>query len=225
MLNALAQFYGVTIYDNMLIGFKYIGELILKKENTDEKFVIGGEESLGLLKGDYARDKDAATGALPMMEYAAELKAEGKTLYDKLMELYVRHGIFVEKLENLSYPGAEGFAQMQRIMASLRESAPDKIANQSVTAVIDYQTLTRIDLKTGEKSALDCINGDVFVLEFGDKSNRISIRPSGTEPKVKLYVQWRQIADELSDVESQYDQLGQKLDGLVNELRDYLASL
>src|SRR3989344_1449222 len=87
MLNALAQHYGITIYDNMLVGFKYIGELLLNKENTDETFVVGGEESYGLLKGTYSRDKDGAAGALLLAEYAAELKAEGRTLYDRLVEL------------------------------------------------------------------------------------------------------------------------------------------
>lgn len=109
MLDALAQHYKVGCYGNMLIGFKYIGELILKKEGSGETFVIGGEESYGLLKGDYARDKDGAVGALPLAEYAAELKTEGKTLYDRLLELYREHGLYMERLDTVVCPGASGF--------------------------------------------------------------------------------------------------------------------
>ena len=225
MLNALTDYYGVKIYDNLLIGFKYIGALIRSKENTDEQFVIGCEESYGLLKGDYVRDKDGATGTLPIVEYAAQLKKQGKTLYDKLLELYKQHGIYVEKLENMAYPGANGFEQMKRIMTSLRQSAPSDIAGNKVTAMLDYSTLTRIDLLSGTKTPIDCDKGDVLVLEFGDKSNRISIRPSGTEPKIKFYVQWRQNADPHKEVFSQYDEISKKLDITVSELRSYLSSL
>ena len=118
MLTALAKHYGVKLYGNMLIGFKYIGELILKKEDTDEKFVIGGEESYGLLKGQYARDKDGAAGALILAEYAAELKTKGKTLYDRLLELFAEHGVFAERLDTVVCPGADGFAKMQAMIPS-----------------------------------------------------------------------------------------------------------
>lgn len=119
-LNAIAERYDVTVYGDMLIGFKYIGELLLQKEGMDEKFVIGGEESYGLLKGDYARDKDGAVGALVLAEYAAELKASGKTLYDRLLEMYGEYGIYSERLDNIVCPGAKGFEQMQAIMTMLR---------------------------------------------------------------------------------------------------------
>ena len=226
MLNALAENYGVKIYDNLLIGFKYIGDLIGKIERTtDEKFVIGCEESYGLLKGDYVRDKDAATGALPLLEYAAELKQQGKTLYDRLMELFSKYGVYVEKLENMTYPGADGFARMQRIMASLRQNPPTEIAGEQITAVLDYRSLNRTDLKNGGKTRIDCMDGDVFVLEFGDKRNRFSIRPSGTEPKIKVYAQWYELADKENSTENQYASISSKLDEMIKELNSYLSSL
>lgn len=224
MLTALADHYGVKMYGNMLVGFKYIGELILNKEDTDEEFVIGGEESYGLLKGDYARDKDGAVGALPLVEYAAELKAEGKTLFDRLLELFVEHGIYIERLDNVQSPGADGFERMQKIMRELRNNPPSHIQEQQVTAVLDYTTLERKDLITGEVTPIDCISGNVFVLELGDARRRITVRPSGTEPKIKFYVQWYDnVKSQDSElVRNQYDDLAQHLEGLSRSLEGIL---
>lgn len=204
MLGSIARKYNVNCYDNILIGFKYIGEIIRLKENTDETFVLGGEESFGLLKGDYARDKDGASGALPVAEYAAELKLENKTLWDRLMELYNEHGLILEGMATMVCPGAEGFTQMQDIMTSFRSSPPEQVAGQKITAALDYQTLKKTDLATGQVSDIDCINGNVLVFEFGDRRRRVTIRPSGTEPKLKLYVQWyAETVDAASDYDAQ----------------------
>lgn len=215
MLQAVADRYGVTTYGNMLVGFKYIGELIKNKEGTDEVFVIGGEESYGLLKGDYARDKDGAVGALPLVEYAAELKKDGKTLYDRMLELYAEYGMFVERLDSLEYPGADGFRQMQAIMESLRQAPPEQVGAHVVSAVLDYASSTRRDLVSGEVSTIDCIKGDVLVYEFGDARRRVTIRPSGTEPKMKLYVQW---FEDGKSSEADYQVVMQQLEGLSREL-------
>lgn len=224
MLDSLANKYGVTSYGNMLVGFKYIGELIRNKENTDEVFVIGGEESYGLLKGDYARDKDGAAGALPLAELAAELKAEGLTLYDQLLALYAEHGLYVERLDTVVCPGADGFEKMQSIMASLRTDPPTKIGDYEVTATLDYASLMRRDLATGEESDIDCVKGNVFVLEFGDSRRRITIRPSGTEPKIKFYVQWfvEAESDEPPAVAAQYEVTRMELEGLSRHLEGIL---
>jgi len=225
MLGALAKFYGATMYSNLLIGFKYIGELILKKENTDEIFVIGCEESYGLLKGTYARDKDGASGALPLVEYAAELKKDGKTLYDKLIELYANFGVYVERLDTMVCAGSTGFEKMQRIMTSLRQSAPTQIGGHNVTSILDYSTLIRRDISTGETKTIDCQSGDVIVLEFGDVRNRITIRPSGTEPKLKFYIQWFNDVDNTQSITDQYLHLEEHLVALAKELEEILAKL
>jgi len=215
MMTTIADKYGVTTYGNMLVGFKYIGELIKQKEDTDEIFVIGGEESYGLLKGDYARDKDGAVGALPLAEYAAELKKDGKTLWDRMLELYSEYGLYVERLDTLQCPGADGFKQMQSIMASLRADPPKEIAGHRVTAVSDYKTLIKRNVENGEESPIECINGDVLVYEFGDERRRVTIRPSGTEPKMKFYSQW---FEETTNAEAGYDILNQDLENLAREL-------
>ena len=224
MMTALADHYGVTLYGDMLIGFKYIGELLLQKEATDEIFVIGGEESYGLLKGDYARDKDGAVGALVLAEYAAELKRDGKTLFDRLLELYAEHGLYTERLDTIVCPGAKGFEQMQAIMAKLRSTTPQTVAHHQVTAVADYQSGKKTDLATGEQSDLACkVKGNVVVLEFGDERRRITIRPSGTEPKLKLYVQWHQTADaDPSGIRQQLGAVNDMLESLSRELEGIL---
>lgn len=221
LLQSLADKYGVTCYGNMLIGFKYIGELIHTKETSDETFVIGAEESYGLLKGDYARDKDGAAGALPLAEYAAELKVEGKTLYDRLLELFLEHGLYAERLDNVRCEGASGFEKMQGIMDRLRAQPPTHIGSHRVTAVYDYKTLQRTELSDQSGMPIDCIAGNVFVLEFGDIRRRITIRPSGTEPKLKLYTQWYD--DALNDnVEVQFYELQRSLEGLAKEAEGQL---
>ena len=222
MLSALAKEYNVMMYTNLLIGFKYIGELILQKEH-DEIFVIGGEESYGLLKGTYARDKDGATGALPLAEYAAELKLEGKTLYDKLKELYALHGIYRERLDSAYFEGASGFKRMQEVMKDLRTQPPAEIDGQQVTAIYDYSTFTRTDTSTGETSPIDCIAGNIIVLECNnDYRCRITIRPSGTEPKIKMYVQWYEDASD--HIDAQLETIDSFLEGLSRTLEGVLLS-
>lgn len=217
MFDALAAEYDVKSYSNMLIGFKYIGELILRKETTNERFVIGGEESYGLLKGTYARDKDGAVGALPLAEYAAELKVQGKTLYDRLLELYQQYGLYLERLDTIVCPGAQGFEQMQAIMKKLRDEPPVTIGEHKVTAILDYLSLKRIDRETGLLTDIDCVTGDVIVLELdGQRECRVTIRPSGTEPKLKFYMQWREAAED--DLHEQYTDLQTRLEGISREL-------
>ncbi len=222
LLDALAAHYEVKVYGNLLVGFKYIGELIRNK--TDEEFVMGAEESFGMLKGDYARDKDGAAGALPMAEFAAELKKDGKTLYDRLLELYAEHGLYIERLDNVQSPGADGFERMQTIMQNLRTNPPTHIASAKVTAALDYKNLEKRDIATGEVTPIDCVSGNVVVLELGDPRCRITVRPSGTEPKIKFYVQWYEDAEskELPAVAAQYAVASQHIEGLSRALEGVL---
>lgn len=223
MLTALSNHYEVTMYTNMLIGFKYIGELILSKESTDEIFVIGGEESYGLLKGDYARDKDGAVGALPLAEYAAELKKEGKTLYDRLLGLYAQHGLYMEQLASAYFLGASGFETMQSVMADLRANPPKMLGDHEITAIQDYKSLERKDLKTGDITKIDCLAGNVVALELdGDNRRRVTIRPSGTEPKLKFYVQWWEESQNPDTIQDQYDELNDHLVTLSKTLEGML---
>ncbi len=226
LMDAIANRYGAKVYGDMLIGFKYIGELLLQKESSNETFLIGAEESYGMLLGDYARDKDGAAGALVMAEYAAELRSQGMTLYDKLLTLYSEYGIFAERLDTIVCPGAKGFGQMQSIMAMLRSQPPKAVGSHEVTSVVDYQTLTRM-YSDGTQESVPCSStGNMIVLEFGDHRCRISVRPSGTEPKLKLYVQWHEQteATELAQVEELYLDLQDRLEGISRELEGMLLN-
>lgn len=228
MLTALADHYGATMYTNMLVGFKYIGELIHQKETTDEVFVIGGEESYGLLKGEYARDKDGAAGALMLAEYAAELKAQGKTLYDRLFELYREHGIYQELLATVQLPGADGFSRMQAIMKALRDTPPAVLAGHEVSVCRDYASLTATVMATGETAPIDCASGNVLVFELGDARRRLTVRPSGTEPKLKFYLQWHDavMADtDESALRAQYHELARELDSLMYAAEQQITAL
>lgn len=226
MLQALADHYGVKLYTNMLIGFKYIAKLVLEKESTDEKFVLAAEESFGLLKGDYARDKDGATGALPLAEYAAELKKEGKTLFDRLLDLYEEHGLYVEYLANAYFDGASGFEKMQQVMHDLRENTPTELGGHRVTAVLDYKTLQRRDTETGALTPVDCTaTGDVIVLELdGDSRRRVTVRPSGTEPKLKFYIQWFDTVADSARTRVQYGETLELLSKLAKTLEDLVLT-
>lgn len=214
-LDALASNYGVSIYNNLPIGFKYVGQIIRLNENTTKKFIIGAEESYGLLAGDYARDKDGAVAALLISELAAETKAQGQTLVDKLNEIYQKIGLYAETMKTEAYPGAEGFQTMQKIMSSLRADPPKSIGEHQVSALLDYSTLKK-HLSSGEIEPIDAISSNILVLEFGDHRCRVTIRPSGTEPKLKFYAQWfksdiANISDDKKQLEDFLDQLSTQL--------------
>lgn len=216
LMQAIANRYGVKTYTNMLIGFKYIGELIKNKEGTDEIFTIGGEESYGVLKGDYVRDKDGAVGALLSAEHAALLKKEGKTLLDKLYEMYETYGIYVEDLRTVMCPGKDGFSLMQKIMQNLRTNPVKEVLGERVTEILDYESLKRKNLDTLEETDIDCYSGNVITLVFGDYRRRITIRPSGTEPKLKFYIQWFKESE--GDVKKEYQEVRDLVENLGENL-------
>ena len=187
-LNALARKYNVKIYDNLPVGFKFISKIIREKEISGEKFLAGFEESLGGLVGSQTRDKDAATIGLMIAELASELKESGKTLGDKLDEIYNKVGFFTEKTDTIQFAGVSGFKRMNDLMTSLRSGKIEISAD----FMNDYLLLERHNLKTGEKTKIDFLEtSNALSFEFGEREKRITIRPSGTEPKIKIYVQWR----------------------------------
>ena len=214
LLEAIATSYDVRTIGNLHVGFKWICEVINKQEAHGGVFVTGSEESFGLMKGSYTRDKDGAVSLL-IAEYAAELKQQGKTLYDALLNLYVRHGLYVECLTTATCEGSQGFIEMQNIMKSLRESPIEKVEGHEVTAMLDYQTLQRTELTDGSTTQIDMIPSNVLVYEFGDRRRRVTIRPSGTEPIIKFYVQWH---DDSDTSELAYEKLQHFVDGMTRTL-------
>ena len=186
-LNALAKKYGVKIYDDLMVGFKFIGKKILQKESEGEIFIAGFEESLGGLVGDQTRDKDAATIGLIISELASDLQKENKTLGEKLDEIYSEIGFFTEKTESVEFFGLDGFNKMQEIMRKVKSGEE----TFGATKIKDFESLTETDTATGEKNKFSMLEGGNAVsFEFAKPENRITIRPSGTEPKIKIYAQW-----------------------------------
>lgn len=219
MLADIAAHYGVSCYGDLMIGFKYISQAINQHQEQGETFVIGCEESFGMLKGDYARDKDGASGALMLAECAADLKRSGKTLIDRLHELYSQHGLYRERLDTIVCPGASGHRAMQDIMDTLRTTPPLRIGGVEVHYMHDFLSATRKDLRTGDDAPLDVQSSNMVMFDCGD-GRSILVRPSGTEPKIKLYIKWRK--DVSGDVASAIDDLDGELTNLATELHEIL---
>ncbi len=177
MVDALAEEYGFELR-RCLTGFKYIGDIItaLSDAGEVERFIFGFEESYGYLSGDHVRDKDAVNASLLICQMAQYYKLQGKNLADAMHDLYEKYGYYHNRTVSLAYPGADGAAKMAGIMAGLREEAPTQIAGSKIVNVVDY--------KDGV-NGLPAANVIEYDLEGGNKA---IVRPSGTEPKIKLYI-------------------------------------
>ena len=182
----IAESFGLVCF-NTLTGFKWIAEKIQQfQEKGDHTFVFGFEESYGFLSSTFVRDKDGVNASLLIAEAAAWAKTQGKTLYDILQEIYKTYGYYVEKVVSVTLPGKDGVAKMKEIMKSLRENPPKELAGKKVLAVRDYLADTRTDCD-GHVPPAGLPKSDVLYFELVDDA-WVCIRPSGTEPKIKLYV-------------------------------------
>ena len=188
LFRAIAEHYEGTCLD-VLTGFKYIGEKIAQweKESIPHHYIFGGEESYGYLLGTHVRDKDAIISSACVCEAALQLKLQGKTLVDFLYEIYQKYGIYREKLESLTFEGKEGADRMREMMTYLRENPPKTIGEVPVEVVENYLTHTKLFTQSGKKELLTLPKSDVLRFWLADGS-KIVVRPSGTEPKIKLYV-------------------------------------
>lgn len=187
MAKAIAAAYNVELIE-VLTGFKYIGEQMLKFEKTGcNNYVFGFEESYGCLPGTYARDKDAPAAVCMLCEVAAFYKSQGKTLWDGMIELYEKYGYYREGIATMTLKGIDGAAQIQEIMNRARTNTPSAFGSFEVLAVRDYKQDTRKDLKTGGVTSTGLPSSDVLYYELSDNA-WCCVRPSGTEPKIKFYV-------------------------------------
>ncbi len=184
MADGLAAGNNVACY-RVLTGFKWIAELIRLKEGK-ENYIIGGEESFGLMIGDKIRDKDAVSAVALLCEMAAYEKENGKTLFQKLVELYIQYGFYKEKLISITRKGMDGQQQIAAMMEAYRKNPPKVINGSKVVQLLDYESSKGIDPHTGKEWVIDLPKSNVlqFVTEDG---SLISARPSGTEPKIKFY--------------------------------------
>lgn len=187
MADKIAESYGCKML-SVLTGFKYIGGEILRLEKLYEenKFIFGFEESCGYLKGTYARDKDAVVASMLVCEAAAWAKKNGMDLVDYLDSLYAKFGCYAAKVQSIELQGITANEVSKAFMASIRENTPAEIAGVTVSATADYQSSVYKCLTCGKTDAIDLPKSNVFTMELGEKG-KIIVRPSGTEPKIKLY--------------------------------------
>ena len=187
MAKAVAESYGAKCYDTFT-GFKFIAEKKNALEGAGEGAVVFSyEESYGYMLGDYVRDKDAVTASLLLTEMAAYYYAKGMTVLDAYQALCAKHGYFGEKTHNLVMPGLDGLADMAKLMKSLRETSPAEISGVKVAQFKDYADGSVTDCATGAKSAMELKGSNVLRFELADGTS-IIVRPSGTEPKIKVYI-------------------------------------
>ena len=203
LLEIVANACGAEV-KQLLTGFKYVGEYIaeLEKEGKDGNFLMGMEESYGYLVGTHVRDKDAVAASLLMCEMAAYYKKKGKTLVDVMNDIYDEFGYFSDKLYNFGFEGASGMKKMADIMASTRQTPPTEIAGLPVVKISDYLQSLTTDTVTGETKAIDQPKSNVLSYALPDGCRAV-VRPSGTEPKIKVYITARgenpALANELAD--------------------------
>jgi phosphoglucomutase/phosphomannomutase len=223
MVRRIAESYGVKTYGNLLVGFKYIGGTM--DEVGPEKFVFGCEESHGYLVGQYARDKDGAVAAMLMASLAAKLKAQKKSLHEKLDDLYWQHGYHAEDLVNQKMEGSAGMEAMQQLMTRFRKSPPASLGGIKVAQVRDY--LNSVILKwEGEAPAeprkLDGPVDNLVILDLAAAGNYVAVRPSGTEPKVKFYMFAYVPAEQLANLETTKEEVGQRMAAMRRDRSSYV---
>lgn len=222
MIRRIADAYGVRTIGDLHVGFKFIGRTI--DEQGPAGFIVGCEESHGYLVGTHARDKDAAVAAMLLAELAARVKAEGKTLHERLDSLFWQYGCHVERLLNQSLPGSEGMATMRKLMDKFRTAPPTTLGGLKVRSVRDFLNLTT-RAPGGAAHPLSAEKGDMVVLDFEQSGNFVAVRPSGTEPKVKYYMFAYEPAEQLHNLDDTKAELTARLTAIEKDVQALAAGL
>jgi phosphoglucomutase len=208
MINEVAKQNDVHCY-NVLTGFKWIASLIAELEG-EQNYIVGGEESFGLMIGDKVRDKDAVSAVALLCEMAAVEKEKGKSLYDKMIEMYLQYGFYLESLISITKKGMNGAAEIAEMMQGYRANPPATINGSKVCELLDYELQIGKDLESGESWTIDLPKSNViqFITEDGSK---ISARPSGTEPKIKFYFSVQTKLNNKEEFDVKYAELENKI--------------
>ena len=216
MIDTIAKANGVGCY-NVLTGFKWISKLIREKEGK-ENYIIGGEESFGLMIGDKIRDKDGISAVALSCEMAAYEKDKNRSLYDKLIDLYVQYGLYKESLVSITKKGMNGAAAIALMMEGYRKDPPTTIDGAGVTQLLDYELQVCKNLQSGESWAIDLPKSNVLQFILADGTS-ISARPSGTEPKIKFYFSVNAKLNYAAEFEMIDQQLAEKIARIIAEMR------
>ncbi|MCO7318357.1 phospho-sugar mutase [Riemerella anatipestifer] len=212
----LAKSYGVECKMG-LTGFKWIGKMIREVEGK-QKFICGGEESFGFMTGDFVRDKDSCGSILLACEVAAWCKAQGKTMYQYMIEIYQRLGLYQEALVNVVKKGKEGAEQIKKMMTDFRNNPATLLAGSKVVLVKDYQEQTAWDLNKNEKQPMTDIPKSNVLIYYTEDGTKVAIRPSGTEPKIKFYFSALDKIESEKDFKSKIETLNAKIEVIKKDL-------
>ncbi|MEO6358056.1 MAG: phospho-sugar mutase [Ferruginibacter sp.] len=216
MIDGIAKASNIACY-NVLTGFKWIASLIKEKEGK-ENYIIGGEESFGLMVGDEVRDKDAISAVALLCEMAAYEKNKGRSLYAKMIDLYVQYGLYKENLVSITKKGMNGAKEIADMMEGYRNNPPETIDGVAVAALLDYELQVGKNLQTGETYPINLPKSNVlqFLLNDGTK---ISARPSGTEPKIKFYFSVNTKLADAAGFDAASQSLDEKIKRMIEEMK------
>ena len=215
LADAIAKGYDIGLIE-VLTGFKYIGQQILKFETTGKgTYLFGFEESYGCLIGTHARDKDAIVATMALCEAAAYYRTQGKTLWDAMLDMYERYGYYKDDIQSITLKGIEGLQKIQQIMDTLRKNPPAEIGGYTVLKARDYQADTIKDTVTGEVTKTGLPSSNVLYYDLSDDA-WVCVRPSGTEPKVKFYYGIK--GNSLADAEEKSAKLGEEVLAMIDAI-------
>ena len=216
LIAEMARYYEVPYWD-VLTGFKFIADIIRKNEDS-MTFIGGGEESYGFMIGDFVRDKDAVASCCILAEMAAWARSRGQSMYDILLEMYLKFSLYQESLINVVRKGKSGAEEIQQMMADFRKNPPEKLDGSPVVTIRDYQEQISTESLSGARTSLDLPKSNVlqFLLEDGSK---ISVRPSGTEPKIKFYFSVNDKLEKKEDYKKAKGKLDEKILNIQRELK------
>jgi phosphoglucomutase len=215
MLRELAKAYEVD-FKISLTGFKWIGKMI--KDFPQQSFIGGGEESYGFMVGDFVRDKDAVTASLLASEIGSQLKSEGSSFYNLLIDCYLTYGFYKERLISITKKGQEGASEIRKMMSDFEARPPKTIVGETLKYIENYNTSTRTNLETGEKEMIDLPTSNVIIYETTE-GTRVAARPSGTEPKIKFYISTKTQLESAEVFETTNKDIEAKIDQIISELQ------
>lgn len=215
MMKELASAYNVE-YKVGLTGFKWIAKMI--KDAPNQNFVGGGEESFGFMVGDFVRDKDAVTSTLLACEIASEAKNNGSSFYKTLLELYVKHGLYKERLISITKKGIQGAEEIKQMMIDAREKPLKEVNGSKVIKIEDYQLSLSKDIESGQETAISIPKSNVLIY-YTEDGSKIALRPSGTEPKIKFYISVNTALKTVSSFANTEKELETKIDAIIKDMQ------
>ncbi|MEM9943825.1 MAG: phospho-sugar mutase [Planctomycetota bacterium] len=222
MLRKICEANDVVCYDNNLVGFKWICNLM--DEKGPSNFLFGAEESHGYLVGEYCRDKDGAVACMLMTQLASWVKSNGKSVHQHLDELYQKYGYFQEKLVNIQMAGSDGMKRMKSLMQKFRTDPPKTLGGLAITGIRDYSVGKRL-LPNGSYEAFEGPNGNVLVFETEIDGNYVAARPSGTEPKVKFYMFTQVAPNQIENLDSVKSEMTRRIDAYASDMQAFADSV